>query len=176
MDGVFCDEGIRFEHDDRPFKTGGRGGRGVVGRDRTAGEVGIDVRAGITEATAVSRGLERNDSKKGRESGSGGRRSREKSGRMAEDGGASGEHGSVEVSGSSGEAEDEGGGRGKGGGCKSFWYGVVRGFVPVLMVVGCCVKRDEGRRWDERWMGYGTTLGLFLLVMVALVIVLINIT
>eukprot|EP00177_Eucheuma_denticulatum_P003910 GFKZ01007068.1.p1 GENE.GFKZ01007068.1~~GFKZ01007068.1.p1 ORF type:complete len:243 (-),score=36.70 GFKZ01007068.1:673-1401(-) len=58
--------------------------------------------------------------------------------------------------------------------CGSFWMGVIRGVLPVVLVVWWCVgKRGQ---WDDRWLAYGTTVGLCLLIGAAIAVILVNLT
>lgn len=66
------------------------------------------------------------------------------------------------------------------GACGSFAYGTVLGLIPVLLAVRVCVhyfRKGEGNiAWDERWTKYGCTFGLFLLVGIAIIVVIVNIS
>lgn len=70
--------------------------------------------------------------------------------------------------------------RRKVGACGSFAYGTVLGLILVLLAIRVCVhylRKDEGNIvWDEGWIKYGCTFGLFLLVGIAIVVVIVNIS
>lgn len=63
---------------------------------------------------------------------------------------------------------------------RSFFFGVLLGLVPVFIGVRVCVRecwrREESVVWDDRWFLYGRSLGFFLLVTVAVLIVIVNFT
>lgn len=179
MGGILCDEPIAFEHDDRPIRPRAQCSNRETRIDLHKSvdiQIKSPVRVLTRESSAAFKESERKESGGGRvrsgQSREGGYRSREGS-RVSR------ERASVDVSGGGGDAKDGSGGQQKIGASGSFWYGVLRGLMPVLILIGWCVKGVKGERrtdWDERWLGYGTTLGLFLLVLAAIVIVLVNIT
>lgn len=179
MGNMFCDETVAFEHDDRTIRPHTQSSNREVGIDLPKSidfQSKSPVRVLTRGSSATSNKAERKESA-GERTRSG--KSREGSYRSREGSRASRERRGVDVSGSNGGAKDGSTEQRKVGACGSFWYGVVRGLIPVLILIGWCVKGvkgEEGNGWDERWMGYGTTLGLFVLVIVAIIIVLINIT
>lgn len=62
----------------------------------------------------------------------------------------------------------------------SFAYGTFLGLLPVLLAGRLAVhyfrKGEDHTAWDERWLKYGVTFGLFLIVGIALVVVIVNIS
>ena len=64
--------------------------------------------------------------------------------------------------------------------CGSFAYGTVLGLFPILLVLRCVVhcfrKRNEkkAQKWDGRWVQYGITLGLTIIIGIALIVAIVE--
>lgn len=183
LDATFCDEPVAFEHDDRVRRIrrdvtaaadvdladlelgephwGAMGlhpamerkTRGIVREPRGADigrrEAGAAVRFEVmkTESAGFGRDGGATDTKKKRRSDWSG----------------------LDESGSSLKSEER-----RRRACGSFWMGVFRGVLPVVLVVWCCFGKRG--RWDERWLAYGTTVGLCMLIGAAIAVILVNLT
>lgn len=65
------------------------------------------------------------------------------------------------------------------GDCGSFLFGLLLGLNPLFIIARVCVRhvrKGQGRfEWQDQWVKNGQTVGLFILVIMAIILIVINI-